>query len=230
MPVIKVWGLPKMEEGEYARLEWYLRASARGIPELGIKTDKQVTVFFPSDMRRDISGDEIIIEVTELFVKPERTEEVRKALVEGVAVATGMCVPSANLIECVINPFEQSQGYAEIKRNRTKINVRVTTSKDGDGLEFIVNALQFVPKLSAEALLGNQTVCYFNFRRQGEVPVHCQIDWQDSMSQGGGSAKFGRVPDSPNAQVLLAKDLKYNDQMDFYFDGDLVAFVQAMSQ
>jgi len=117
MPVIKVWCLPPMGETELNALHKTIVTAAMSVEELGIRGEDDITCLFPTGMMAYGLGTEVIIEVTGLFVKPERTEEIRKFLANALVLAVGAHCHRADLIECFIYPFDQKQGYASFRRD-----------------------------------------------------------------------------------------------------------------
>ncbi len=110
MPVIKVWCLPSLNESELNQVFEDLVKAVEGVPELGLKGKDSITVLFPPDMMRFGLGTEIIIEVTGLFEKPERTEEVRNRLAEYLGKTIIKHFPSS-MVECFVFPFNVKQGF-----------------------------------------------------------------------------------------------------------------------
>ncbi|MDP2665720.1 MAG: hypothetical protein Q8P23_03770 [bacterium] len=115
MPVIKVWCLPQMTENQLKMLHKNIVGAVVDLVDLGLKDENDMTCLFPPDSMSYGLGEEIIIEVTGLFEKPGRTEEVRQNL----AQALGFVVHSmflhmrlkAPLIECFVYPFNPVQGF-----------------------------------------------------------------------------------------------------------------------
>ncbi len=112
MPVIKVWCLPNIGESKLSVLQQELVRATQKVRELGIETEKDVTCLFPTDLMQHGPGHEIIIEVTGLFEKPERTREVRQRLAEELVAAVRGQLRDVGLIECFIHPFNPAQGFA----------------------------------------------------------------------------------------------------------------------
>ena len=110
MPVIKVWCLPSMTEKQLQKLHKDIVGAVVSVEELGLKGEDDMTCLFPSDMMSYGLGSEIIIEVTGLFEKPERTYEVRNLLALFLGGAIAKRFPRAR-IECFIYPFNPKQGF-----------------------------------------------------------------------------------------------------------------------
>lgn len=110
MPVIKVWCLPKSTERKLNKVFEDIVKAVEGVPELGLKGKQSMTVLFPPDMMKFGLGTEIIIEVTGLFEKPERTAEVRNRLAESLGKTLKRHFPKA-MVECFVFPFDPSQGF-----------------------------------------------------------------------------------------------------------------------
>ena len=100
MPVIKVWCLPKCSERKLNQIFERIVSVTVGVRELGLKDKHSMTVLFPPDMMKFGLGTEIIVEVTGLFIKPERTEEVRNRLAERLGKTLKELFPKA-MVECL---------------------------------------------------------------------------------------------------------------------------------
>ncbi len=87
MPVIKVWCLPEIDEPKLNALHKSIVRAVVSVEELGIKDENDMTCLFVPDMMKYGLGSEIVIEVTGLFAKPERTDEVRQRLAERLGQA-----------------------------------------------------------------------------------------------------------------------------------------------
>lgn len=111
MPVIKVWCLPKSEEEKLNELHQSIVRAVASVEELGVKDE---------------------VEVTGLFDKPERTDEIRQRLAEQIGKAVKGQFPDTELkditclfppdmmqyglgteiiIECFVYPFQVSKGF-----------------------------------------------------------------------------------------------------------------------
>ena len=108
MPVIKVWCLPKIPEDWLRKLHKDIVYAVTNVKELGLSNENDMTCLF--DMMSYGLGEEIIIEVTGLFKKPERTDEVRLRLATELGRAVDAMFPNA-LVECFVYPFEPNQGF-----------------------------------------------------------------------------------------------------------------------
>lgn len=110
MPVVKVWGIPADEtEERLKKITIEIVFSIILIRELSLGTN-DITVFFPSDRMADGLGEEVIIEITGLFSKTERNDEVRQKL----AINVGECLKgfyTTAKVECFVYTFEPSQGF-----------------------------------------------------------------------------------------------------------------------
>jgi len=91
-------------------------AAVESVPELGITGEKEITCLFPSDMMAYGLGTEIIIEVTGLYEKPERTQDVRDRLAQALIEAVRALQPDAELLECFVQSFNPSQGFASWRK------------------------------------------------------------------------------------------------------------------
>lgn len=126
MPVLTVsgLGLRDYKPNDLLRLESNLKSVIVSDPVLGLRAE-QITVHFPIDLigatfeagaeryQRDV-----IISITCLFDRPERTPEVRRALAESVQREVRHFVEEVGgftahgAIECFVHPFNLSDGYA----------------------------------------------------------------------------------------------------------------------
>lgn len=117
MPIIKLWCLPDIGESRLNALHQELVRAVKNVPELGITSEKDMTCLFPSDMMKYGLGTEVIIEVTGLYEKPERTEEVCQRLARELVDAVRGQLPDTELIECLVNSFNPSQGFAVSRKD-----------------------------------------------------------------------------------------------------------------
>ena len=123
MPVIKVWCLPKVGERKFNQVFKGIVSAVESVPELGLKGEKDMTVLFPTGMMKYGLGTEIIVEVTGLFVKPERTRGVRQRLAQAIGDTVKGLFPKA-MVECFVFPFNPTQGFwtnTRIGRRRNKL-------------------------------------------------------------------------------------------------------------
>ena len=111
MPVIKVWCLPVVDEPRLNELHQNIVKAVVSVGELGVKDENDITCLFPTDMMKYGLGSEIIVEVAGLFVKPERTNEVRQRLAERLGHVVKELFPDAGLVECFVYPFSPLQGF-----------------------------------------------------------------------------------------------------------------------
>lgn len=110
MLVIKVWCLPKSNEIKLNQIFEDIVKAVESVPELDLNGKDSMTVLFPPDMMSFGLGTEIIIEVTGLFEKPERTEEVRNRLAEHLGKTIIKHFPSS-MVDCFVFPFDVKQGF-----------------------------------------------------------------------------------------------------------------------
>jgi len=106
MPVIKTWCLPQMEESDLNQLHNAIVSAVVSIEELGLKNESDITNLFVPDLMEYGLGTEIVVEVCGLFIKPERTQDVRNRLAEVVGKAVKNLFPNAKKVECLIYPFD----------------------------------------------------------------------------------------------------------------------------
>ncbi|MEX0919345.1 MAG: hypothetical protein WDZ64_01180 [Parcubacteria group bacterium] len=111
VPVIKVWCLPDTEESKLNELHQEIVRAVVSIEEIGVKSEKDITCLFPTDMMKYGLGTEIIVEATGLYEKPERTDEVRQRLAESIGKAVQRQFPDTELVEVFVHPFNPLQGF-----------------------------------------------------------------------------------------------------------------------
>lgn len=111
MPIVKVWCLPANESEEKRQFLYRVILNAiMSIEKLGLKSEKDVTCLFPSDLMAYGLGSEIIIEIGGLFPSPERTLEVRQYLAGKVGGRVKELYPGAK-VECFVSTFDPAQGF-----------------------------------------------------------------------------------------------------------------------
>lgn len=111
MPIIKVWCLPaNQSEEDLRKLHKTIVAAVIGVSELGLKDQNDMTCLFPPDLMKYGLGEEIIIEVTGLFDKPERTDEVRQKLAKSIGEGVQALYPDAK-IECSVEVMNPTKGF-----------------------------------------------------------------------------------------------------------------------
>ena len=101
-----MWCLPKSTEEQLNELHQSIVQAVSSVEELGLRGEKDITCLFPTDMMAYGLGSGIIVEVTGLFEKPERTLEVRKRLAANLGNAVSERYPKAK-VECLIPKFNQ---------------------------------------------------------------------------------------------------------------------------
>ena len=111
MPVIKIWCLPlNQNQRDLNRLHRKIVEAVTSISELGLKDEKDMTNLFVPDLMEYGLGTEIIVEISGLFEKPERTFEVLQRLAENVGKAVKGLYPKAK-VECFVSTFNPKQGF-----------------------------------------------------------------------------------------------------------------------
>lgn len=109
MPVIKVWCLPANQtEEDLNKLHKAIVAAVVSIKKLGLKNENDMTCLFPPDQMQYGLGSEIIIEVSGLLVKDERTLAVRQDLAWKLGEAIQGLYPNAK-IECFVQTFDPAK-------------------------------------------------------------------------------------------------------------------------
>lgn len=111
MPIIKIWCLPANQtEDDLNKLHMAIVDAVIGVSELGLKDQQDMTCLFPPDLMKYGLGEEIIIEVTGLFNKPERTDEVRQRLAMNLGEAVHALYPNAK-VECTVEIIDPKKGF-----------------------------------------------------------------------------------------------------------------------
>jgi hypothetical protein len=109
MPVIKVWCLPAGQtEEDLNTLHQAIVKAVVSVKELGLKDETSMTNLFPPDQMQYGLGSEIVVEVSGLFVKPERTFEVKQFLGSSLGEAIKALYPKAK-VEVFVITFNQEQ-------------------------------------------------------------------------------------------------------------------------
>ena len=105
MPIIKIWCLPGSQtEDDLRHLHKEIVEAVVSIPELGLKDETQMVCLFPPDMMKYGLGSEVIVEVSGLFEKPERTPEVRNRLAQNIGEKVKAIYQKA-MVEVLVHPF-----------------------------------------------------------------------------------------------------------------------------
>jgi hypothetical protein len=111
MPILVIYGIPaETHQGDLQIFAQFMKNRVADVEELKIKPE-QVTIFCPQDLMNQGLGEEIIVFVESLFERPERTDEVKKKLAMNLVDEVHLSFPRAELIECIIRPLTQEQGY-----------------------------------------------------------------------------------------------------------------------
>lgn len=111
MLIIKVWGLPLNQSEEILKhLHQIIIKAVSRISELDFSDQNDMVCLFPPDLMRDGLGEEIIIEISGLLKKPERTAEVRQRLAASVGSAVNALYPKAK-VESSVSTMNPLQGF-----------------------------------------------------------------------------------------------------------------------
>lgn len=111
MPIIKVWCLPPNQSEEALNhLHQTIVKAVLCISELGLQSQNDMTCLFPPDLMKYGLGKEIIVEISGLFEKPERTAEVRQRLAVSVGSAVSVLYPDAK-VECSVSTIDPAKGF-----------------------------------------------------------------------------------------------------------------------
>jgi hypothetical protein len=111
MPVIMLCGVPSSVNTPEARARLYADcvASICVIEELKLSS-RQITFCIPSGMIMLGRQEEIIVFVDGLFMKSERTAEVRNRLAKALGMILKETFPNMS-IEVFVRPFDPAQGF-----------------------------------------------------------------------------------------------------------------------
>lgn len=111
MPILKVWCLPKKGKHNLNLLSNDIVDSVLKIRELGLKRGNAITVLFPADLRENTFANEIIVEVSGLFVGSKRTIQVKQSLAKSVGETLKKHYPQVK-VECFVYTFDPAlQGF-----------------------------------------------------------------------------------------------------------------------
>ena len=115
MLVVKVWCLPKTTEELLQELHKKIVAAVARVEGIGIKQESQMVCIFPSDMMSYGLGEEIIIEVTDMYeglrFSEEKLKWTRYLLAESIGKVVRAAFPDASTIECRVFPRVPRQEY-----------------------------------------------------------------------------------------------------------------------
>lgn len=154
MPVIKLWGLStECSKHDCAEIKERIVEAVVAIEELHVSA-RDITCIFPLEVVVEDSLFEVTIEVTGLFAKPERTDEVRDKLAAALGEVIERSweekdIPKPDLVECFVHPFDQKQGFWSSTAARSKkhyrlhgeivegvVQIMLAQKKKGEGLTF----------------------------------------------------------------------------------------------
>jgi hypothetical protein len=110
LPIVKVWCLPPQTEEQLNGLHQDVVAAAVSVHKLGIKGKQHLTCLFPQDMMQYGLGSEVIVEISGLFEKPERTPQVIDLLAFRVGLAVAKRFPKAK-VECLVYSFNPDRCF-----------------------------------------------------------------------------------------------------------------------
>lgn len=120
MPILTVCGMPNIPPGgaatEKVLTDLILNLQDVVASVLNIEPN-EVTVFFPSDLVKSGLGEELICFVDNLFEKPERTTDLRRALSMKVCIRLNLFalqwIPQCQKVEVIVRRFNQDlDGFA----------------------------------------------------------------------------------------------------------------------
>lgn len=114
MPVITVYGAAfrgmEYSLSRVSELKDALRKAVIGVEELGISSERSVSVFCPMDGEHQSNVRELVIEVHGLFASSTRSDAVRAKLAAKLGHAALAIYPGI-FVECFITSFDLRQGF-----------------------------------------------------------------------------------------------------------------------
>jgi hypothetical protein len=120
MPVVKVWGLPhSLGNPQFSEVLAEYRKSiivaVLSVEALKLDDRRQVTVVFPAELTMnvvtaDTDNLQLVVEISGLLKKRERTQDVRKRLAFTVGQVVQSWYPTA-FVECFVESFDSRQGF-----------------------------------------------------------------------------------------------------------------------
>ena len=177
MPIIKVWCLPdNQSEEDLRKLHKTIVAAVVGVRELELNDQNDMTCLFPADLMKYGLGEEIIIEVTGLFERPERTDKVRQRLAMRLGKAVLTIYPKAK-VECLVETFNPQRGFWT---SANTPSTAIITDKEWQEIEKLASNSQSQPRFVA-ALRGGNNV---------PMKAHPLINWSSIQNL---NAKLRRV-------------------------------------
>lgn len=117
MPIVTIVGLPgDLSQENIRKIKKAVKEDVASVKELSL-TESQVSVVLLKDMLEDTSSRlEITATVIGLFVRPERTKEVRNELANRLVLGLKPCIWGLKYeiesIKCLVIPFDPEQGFA----------------------------------------------------------------------------------------------------------------------
>jgi hypothetical protein len=116
MPVVKVWLLPPAEQKQLEELIFGIIDTILAVPEMGLSNRSDVTVLLPADLVEMALGEEIIVEITKIFDKPERDSGVLGMVANRVGSVVAMYaldnLPQSKFVEVFLETFQKRQTRA----------------------------------------------------------------------------------------------------------------------
>jgi len=97
-----------MEENELNRLHKGIVGAVCAVRELGLNSENDMTTLFPADKMKYGLGTDIVVEVTGLIDKPERTKDVRQLLARNVGLIVSEFFPDAK-VESFVYPDDKER-------------------------------------------------------------------------------------------------------------------------
>ncbi|MBP6974563.1 MAG: hypothetical protein KBB54_01320 [Candidatus Pacebacteria bacterium] len=173
MPVIKTWCLPKMEEKELHDLHNALVAAVVSIEELGYKSEKDMTLLYPSDLMQYGLGTDIVVEAT-MFEKPMCTSTVKQKLAKALGTVIQQKIPTAERVGCFVYSFNRPSGFWTSVLSEdgfTQEQEDILNSTKLEDLDISVRAMQCIKSAkitSLRDLVGYRESDLMKFRNFGQ--------------------------------------------------------------
>jgi hypothetical protein len=113
MPILIVYGIhpEQKNKGQLEELISDLQKAVASVEELGL-TEKEISVFLPTDLCATGLGEEVICFCEGLIDKPERTKETCSWLAKEILMTLVNHFPDIGLIEVFVKKFHGDDGFA----------------------------------------------------------------------------------------------------------------------
>lgn len=106
MPVITIWNAPQKDKARLKSAQNYIKEKVFVLGNLRLTSEDEITVLFPQNILTTDEGRDIIVCVSGLFYKPERSKPVLDALAQLITIAVSNNFRGAR-VECFVEVFDQ---------------------------------------------------------------------------------------------------------------------------